>query len=278
MDTDKNRANKPERIFHYTSFDVLESILRTQTLRASNASYLNDKRELIHAFEAAQQALSTKKSTGINEKWINAFSAVLGELESNGLGERYITCFCKASDSLTMWRGYAQHKQGVSIGFKTRRLESWAKAFRPDFTDVIYGNVSTASKVKNFLMKSVEDLVEWEKMIGEFTEVELQYEANKIVKRMLPRFKHWGFRDEREFRAIFERKDEDKQGMMVRTASVVPFIEVKNENAALPIESIMIGPSPDGEFTQKSVEALLKMYGFSKVKVALSAVPFRVQV
>jgi hypothetical protein len=156
--------------------------------------------------------------------------------------------------------------------------ESWAKAFRPDFTDVIYGNVSTASKVKNFLMKSVEDLVEWEKMIGEFTEVELQYEANKIVKRMLPRFKHWGFRDEREFRAIFERKDEDKQGMMVRTASVVPFIEVKNENAALPIESIMIGPSPDGEFTQKSVEALLKMYGFSKVKVALSAVPFRVQV
>lgn len=265
----------PTKVFHYTSFLAFENILRSGYLRASNASFLNDRRELIHAFEAAKVVLLRSGKVEDNDIWLKAITAVLSELETNGFAKSYISCFCKANDSLTMWRGYAQGLQGVALGFRRTRLESWLKRHKPYSTNVIYGNVSTVSKVQEFLMNSLADAKEWGDIVGDVDDDFVKKEARDIIKKMLPKFKHWGFRDEREFRLVFNEDDGLKQEIYVKSSSVIPYIEVGNSNEKMPIESITVGPGIESEFTQKSVEVLLSAYGFHDVEVRLSAVPFR---
>jgi hypothetical protein len=94
------------------------------------------------------------------------------------------------------------------------------------------------------------------------------------VSALLPRFKHIGFKDEREWRCAIQR-NVDQHGLQFRVArnKIVPFIAIGSGSEPLPITAVRIGPGPDQVLTAKSVEIFLEANGL-KVPVKRSEVPF----
>jgi hypothetical protein len=113
-------------------------------------------------------------------------------------------------------------------------------------------------------------------LIGSSTE-ELRYkDLRQRVSALLPRFKHLGFSDEKEWRFAIQRQVPTKAlCFRVSDNKLVPYIEIGKANDLLPIESVRIGPGPDQELTAQSVRVFMSANGYN-VPVELSDIPFRV--
>lgn len=120
----------PDTLYHYTDANSLMSILRTQTLWATDAIYLNDSREIRYGIKKFKQVLTEYRP--VAEKGGKDSAAVrlaLGEISRiesslhDGKARRvYVTCFSAKSDSLSQWRGYGNSGGGFAIGFDRKLL------------------------------------------------------------------------------------------------------------------------------------------------------------
>lgn len=101
-------------------------------------------------------------------------------------------------------------------------------------------------------------------------------------------FKHHGFREESEWRVISSVTPITKQGMppiplrdlkfRVGKHMIIPYTEFKltdEENPNLPIEEIIVGPTPHEALARASVEALLSTKDLPSCKVKPSLIPYR---
>ena len=100
----------PGTYYHYTSLETLWAILKTETLRATQAKFSNDSEEIKKGVRILKD-LCAQDDDGSLKKYVTW-------LEDEG-GENidcYIACFCGDSDNLSQWRGYCS-SDGVSVGF-----------------------------------------------------------------------------------------------------------------------------------------------------------------
>jgi hypothetical protein len=96
------------------------------------------------------------------------------------------------------------------------------------------------------------------------------------VCRLLPKFKHFGFRDEREWRYVFQSQISPSElCFRSRAEKVVPYIKVGRSAERLPIASIRVGPGADQKLTVQSLASFLEARGYAKVPVETSVIPFR---
>jgi hypothetical protein len=263
----------PEELTHYTTLSGLMGIIESNTLFASSASFLNDKSELIHGLEAGKLAVQGKTADA-ERKWIKAVIEELNEIEDNGLTDVFITCFCKKHDVLSLWRGYGGAEQGVAVTFDGPSIAYRLRRAKSLPAEVIYAQVTTVQKFRVELKKAINDLREWEETAGEQDEDELKKDAKKLVAKLLPRFKHYGFHDEREFRFVVHGGDGGDVRFRTKGSVIVPYIALPIGDR-LPINFITVGPGNDVGLTQKSVEHYLRAKGYSDVEVHSSKVPFR---
>lgn len=120
----------PDTLYHYTDANSLMSILRTQTLWATDAIYLNDSREIRYGIKKFKKALlSYKPVDKLNGMDSIAVGKALEQIDSiesllhDGNARRvYVTCFSAKSDSLSQWRGYGNSGGGFAIGFDRNLL------------------------------------------------------------------------------------------------------------------------------------------------------------
>ncbi|WP_371869645.1 hypothetical protein [Duganella flavida] len=118
--------------------------------------------------------------------------------------------------------------------------------------EVIYALVTTVKKFRETLRAEIKDLSEWEDVAGEYTAAELKADARKIVAKLLPRFKHNGFRDEREFRFVVHGADATAVKFRAKGSIVVPYIVLPLGDAKLPIKFLTVCPGHDAELTKKA--------------------------
>ncbi|MFE5786083.1 DUF2971 domain-containing protein [Rhodococcus erythropolis] len=119
--------SQPDTLYHYTDTNSLMSILRTQTLWATDAIYLNDTREIRYGIKKFKQVLNSYTPTNDAESWaVRAASVQIDDIEKSlydGDSRRvYVTCFSEKSDSLSQWRGYGSSGSGFAIGFDRKLL------------------------------------------------------------------------------------------------------------------------------------------------------------
>jgi hypothetical protein len=259
---------------HYTTLSGLMGIIDNRKLWASNASFLNDKAELLHGFEAAKLAVQGKTAEA-ERKWIRAVVEALSEIESEGLTDTFITCFCQQHDVLSLWRGYGGTEQGVAVTFDGNKIAQRLKKVNSIPAEVIYAQVSTVKKFRASLKEGIKDLTEWEDVLGEYTAEGLIVDARKLVSELLPRFKHNGFRDEREFRFVVHGPKKEEIKFRQKGGVIVPYVELSLGPTSLPINFITVGPGNDAQLTQKSIELYLHAKGYGDVAVRKSDVPFR---
>ncbi|WP_431523408.1 DUF2971 domain-containing protein [Mesorhizobium captivum] len=174
---------------------------------------------------------------------------------------------------LSLWRGYGGNTQGVSITFRRTQLEGILSPIGARLFKVIYGNTKGIPKV-------TEDLKSYIFAIGADRKAKKpEIDANaayEILCGLIPQFKHFGFRDEREWRFVFRDKL-PKDGIEFRPKGgiLVPFIKSGPENSSmLPISRITVGPGPDSILTAKSIERFLEINDL-EIPVHQSTVPFR---
>ena len=121
----------PTKLSHYTTLSGLEGIVRTRSLWASNASFLNDKAELTHALNASKKAIKLLSSEKALRAWGPALETAFHELKKGLQAQSYVACFCSDDDNLSQWRGYGGAVQGVSLTFEqsalTKRLSRLLK-------------------------------------------------------------------------------------------------------------------------------------------------------
>ncbi|WP_186264226.1 DUF2971 domain-containing protein [Burkholderia gladioli] len=266
---------RPESLIHYTTIQGFMGIVNSKGFWASNTSFLNDRKELIHGLEGAEHAILKLKEV-LDPSLRRLLSKVIREIRDGLLPATYVTCFCARDDLLSQWRGYGGSEQGISIQFSREVLERRLIKQRARLTKVIYSDLSTETKVREALAEEMNDLLDWENVLGGQSDDERKANVFDAVSKLLPRFKHLGFQDEREWRFVVQRPVAAGDLLFRPKGSVIaPYIVLNMGRFKLPMQSVMIGPGREMELTQASVRLFLDQRGYEHVPVKVSRVPFR---
>lgn len=266
----------PTRISHYTNLSGLMGMVESGQMWASNVSFLNDRRELQHGLEASLNAIRSFTKTPNHKDWHAALKHAARSLREGLVPNTYAACFCSSADVLSQWRGYGGREQGVSLTFDRKLLSALMTKSKAPLYPVIYGNISTATKMSEALKAELEDLAAFEGVIG-LSQAEKDAAAYKAICRLLPQFKHYGFHDERELRYVLQHETV-RDDVCFRAAGnvFVPYLKLlPGGRTKLPLLSITVGPGRDQELTQRSLRMYLDKKGYAECDVKLSDVPFR---
>jgi hypothetical protein len=266
----------PRRISHYTTIQGMMGILTSNCLWASNASFLNDRKELSHALDVAQAAIEKLTSSRAMRHWAPMLKRAVNDLNGGEIPDTYVTCFCVNDDNLSQWRGYGGNQQGISITFDRLKLSRRLKSENAKLYKVIYAKITTRDKLREALKGELADIADLKDVLGENSPEEQYNDIFGRLCSLLPKFKHLGFKDEREWRFVVQKsiKVEDLCFRAGRNR-IVPYIELGKAEQLLPIISIRVGPGDDQELTALSISQLLKAKGHIGVKIDISDIPFR---
>lgn len=268
-------ARLPAEISHYTTLEGFRCIVQNRCLWASNASFLNDRAELEHALQVSEKVITKLSSQKALKSWSAMIKRVFKELAEGARPDTYVACFCEDDDNLSQWRGYSGAEQGVSITFNRKKLADRLSSEKANFFKVSYSKFSTATKVHDALKAELSEIADLDEAVGSLPAEQRYRDLRSRVSALLPRFKHLGFKDEREWRFAIQRIVEGSAlQFRVATNKIVPYIVIGSDDEPLPITSVRIGPGVDQELTSRSVQLFLKTLGHD-VPVNVSEVPFR---
>jgi hypothetical protein len=273
----KDAPKLPETISHYTTLEGLRGIVDTGTLWASNASFLNDRAELEHALSVSEKVIGKFSSEKATKRWAPQLERVFEALRDGARPDTYVTCFCKDDDNLSQWRGYGGSEQGISVTFRRRPLQQRLRNENASFFEVSYSLLSTATKVHKALMEEIRHIADLDELVESLSPEDEYDELHSRISALLPRFKHLGFKDEREWRFAIQRQiDLSALQFRVSRNKIVPYVIIGKTDpiSPLPIVSVRVGPGPDQALTARSVEAFIRARGYD-VTVDISKIPFR---
>jgi len=228
-------------------------------------------------------------------------------LNSPDLGHiPHVLSFCEATEDdefvqrnglLSQWRSYGKDGGYAIVLHKENLIE----LFRKEEDKFYYGIIGDgAIEYENEISKISDELIKHLKNIGEFA---FEHYKKTISRKSLPapmesnlsaltecmlRFKHRGFREEKEYRfygfpypekaksipGFIPGKSFKDQLIRNREGTLVPYINFFEVNNNLPIKKICIGPNRDKKLRGESVKALLTALNLENIKVECSEIPF----
>lgn len=111
----------PPTLYHYTTAPGLLGILRSESIWATNARYLNDTSELVYGRGLVSRIIDeqVRRMEGHQKKWLADFVGVVDRAFETT--DTYIACFCEGPDLLNQWRAYGSGR-GFAMGFSAPRL------------------------------------------------------------------------------------------------------------------------------------------------------------
>jgi len=237
----KSVTEEHEEIYHYTNAIGLQGIVSSQSLWATQISFLNDANEQMSFFDrrapalfdsairAASKSLMVKPKSkkvieraGGYEKWVKdetqIFLAALREA-TLAFNDPYVVSFCTAKDKniiqdglLSQWRAYGPDG-GYAIVFDTQKLEEIFKKESATYAyqfsswgDVNYYHEAQNQEAALEEIREYEDVVK--KSIFEFFTTNEKDKLDPIydkISYLSCIYKHWGFHEERELRMVLIR-------------------------------------------------------------------------
>lgn len=284
-------SSRHPELYHYTNYEGVTGILKSQTMFATNYKYLEDSEEMLCFEEILQGYCRQSRDGEITEAEARHCSTLLREaLLKEGL-EPYTASFYsvaasdeyeKANGSPSQWREYG----GYALVFDTRRLESFieeerASAATPmgeicpealQIGEVVY-NASEA------INRFTDDLKLLVSLISRMSE-KSAYSTGELARyiqlfmRCMPFCKKQKFKEEREIRIVkFLPNEKLFSGIeyakpTVKNRGDKKYIELfdrcaplkRFEKNWLPITKIIVGPSMDQDAREERLRSdLLKM-------------------
>jgi len=293
-------------LYHYCSNVSFISIVRSQSIWASEFSLSNDALEGKWIRKILEECCEDR---GLS--WFEAID-ILRVFDNEVLSFLGAAGFCMSEDGdlLSQWRGYADDGQGVSIGFDDERLKALGKRgtgvanASPSLQKIEYekdrqkaqiqGTVDHiidlwkvgAGRTASFLNRDTEDGEKERAKLTHDMKLELFQLSSEIYS-----FKNPAFREEREWRLVstvtpghalsnvvgpFNHTTRELPRMDFRAMKdrVVPYMEIGFGDLAIgAITEVITGPkniTPD-----RIIWAALLKYGWGNVKVRRSEASYR---
>jgi hypothetical protein len=307
-------------VFHYTDTAGLTGILSSETLLASDPRFLNDAsevsiiRDLLLPILEKEIAEITPKL--IEKKWLKGFYEFHGisghRLQAEGffktlirlvndVSPLFVISFCKHEEGsnefahglLSQWRGYGD-KGGFAIEFDEAGMDELLKEEKKTFAyagyksgDVLYDNYEqlfVAPDYQGLAGEMIQRIFE-PRDVSEVTGVKDIDAFMPTFMSVAPFMKHWGFREEREYRILFSCVQRDKLPptetlppkeikFRAKNGQLIPYIQVFEDRFNLPVKSIIVGPHPAQELQFEAAKLIIKKEEIDAT-VRMSEIPFR---
>lgn len=296
-------------LYHYTSAAGLHGILQSGALRATNYLYLNDTSEIEHGTKIVIGFLRDEAGRQRGElrqllvEAADRLEQYTRETEPDPILREsapldiYIASFCEEPNLLSQWRAYGGAEGRYCIGFDVKSLEGFDIVFP---ARVIYDTVEQhellSQTTRSILSITISTMRE-KQMPTELAKIvpstiPTRYSSDREVledarlglefclDRVLCRLKHPAFREEREWRSIIDLSNYDQTEVLdfdVSGGKVRPYVKrfrgSSSDPDRLPIREVYVGYSRRPAQAKRTVELLLRKFGYRNCEVKLADVP-----
>lgn len=268
---------------HYTSIQVMESILKNSEVWFSNPLFMNDLQEMKFGLSEGTRFFSNiepLKKAGGNEVRAEilqrSYFHYFNHFDLNEAFDTYIFCLAEHDPQdndglLSMWRGYGQHGNGAAIVFDPSKI-TLVPTSPLIFSKVSYvGDDERITQVQS-------NLTSWVELTARLALPDdklhlAAYAAFSLVKGLALVTKHSGFSEEKEWRVVYN-PGRDTTGALksflnyhIGSRGVEPKLKypvghianVSAPDLALErlIERIILGPSLSSPLALRSVQRML---------------------
>ncbi len=210
----EDTAAQELRFVHYTSAEAALKIIRSKRLWMRNTNCMADYREVQHGFDILNKFFSDRTKTekfvvafdacvpGVAQESINLFNRWWNDIQFN----TFITSVSEHDDSedrhgrLSMWRAFGMSTARVAIVFKVPKASAGALALRLIFSPVAYLTEEEVHAVLAEVITNLGTSRDFLRSIDRQLVVEFVF---MMLLAGVTCLKHEGFREEREWRAIY---------------------------------------------------------------------------
>jgi len=271
----------PDKLYHYTSVQGIEGIIRSRAVWATVVHYLNDAQEFRHAFGVARSVIHGKRSTADGEvaDLLSHFGDSLERIEHVRICVFSLT---EQGDLLSQWRGYCPPSGGYSIAFSPDFLTPFLEKHRFFLAPCTYDDVDHQKLVQEVIDEVVQGVQGLRKTTGA--------SLDELKEKMLPVFffrfaqvapiiKHPSFAEEREWRLVSGLVADNDPLLKHRggRSMLIPYYDLPLQDSAHPftIADIVVGPTPHQYIATDALVGLLKQQGLKWLAVTPSRIPYR---
>lgn len=301
---EQSLASEHERLYHYTSFINLRSILESKGLRATPYSATNDRDEFFAAADILCPKIYEHAKIKLSQEHPSFFEWAISEgldpdeelqkdsrtfyeagLRTNAY-RPHLACFSyhsehhhKQNGILTMWRTYGGDDGGIALGFDTKQVVDKSSKLQSDFGySAIYLDYASYGANDARLSDRLQDASDLFAAYFVFLDAQIRGKPPTLGIAVLHKLlvltacvKHADFSDEREIRMIVGAPDESKKyPKPVTMHGVRMLLEIADC-----LKEIIIGPSKDQKAIAAAVNHTLAEFGKSDVEVRFSQTPYR---
>lgn len=277
----KHKYTGDLKLYHYTTPEGLNSIIRNRSIWSTNNKFLNDPLELqygskiifdkVKLYNDREENSTIKKILESLDKFDDARKYLYSSV--------YIACFSEKVDSLNQWIMYAAKGFGYNLGilFKSESPETkyshnieLLKPNRPiDLRKVIYNPLEQLNTIDNLLSEfvlSLKNMLRKKKIIENGSIKMIAMVLYNFLLELMISMKSPSFKEEQEWRLIYMPfKDDDPLELIkfrISNNKPTPYHETyiyeeKGGILEFPLQSINIGPMLDKEKTKKSLKVFL---------------------
>ena len=264
-------------IYHYTSIETMENILKTSSLRFTNINDLNDECEFTFLFTILHDRISFYRLKYDKEFCDNLLDVCLKYCDENCyyVGERvkkdierdyYISSFSHADDNLPLWTLYTKEKNFIGCNFGVDR-----QSFKTiEYTNgpVWMGNVIYSEKeqirILDELIASWYNYYEKVKFDNYF-----KGDIHDALYQYALFFKHPAFEHEKEFRFIYHPANNNEFNIFNEKR----YIDIKF-NLIDEIKSVKLSPTLKENIHIENIKKLFKRYNTKTQTFEISDIPF----
>lgn len=263
-------TDKIQVLYHYTTLDSLEKIMKGKCMHFSHVSWLNDYSEYDWGLNLFQEKLleivneKGEKAERIIKKFIDIIK------RDKNKDNPCVGSFTALKESLSQWRGYANSGSGVCIGFDADIMKRICKKNNFIIGDVLYGNsfddihTNFLAKISSFISADLNDLVDDSANVS------------MCISILSCFVKHEGFQEEKEIRIAIPFTEKLPNKIKGKLYAPYFLFDFKESFPSI-FKEIWIGPAANQELVAKSVSLLLKEYGFNGFcEIFKSDIPYRV--
>ncbi|MGD0883756.1 MAG: DUF2971 domain-containing protein [Thermodesulfovibrionales bacterium] len=193
----------------------------------------------------------------------------------------FALCFSSKGDDLSQWRGYCPHGIGFCLEFEQQGLMKQMEKEGLEVVECIYEEDRQKEEIEKKREEALDDFKKAYENDKRDLKLTMSWlKAYEKFKKLLPRLKDKVFKDEKECRFVMALSELDVSEISFREGKsmVIPYVKVPLAAKTDPIKiikKIIVGPTPHGTLSKKSIEVLLRKHGVEKCKVELSKVPYR---
>jgi hypothetical protein len=274
---------RPRVLYHYTSASSLIGILQSRAIWTTNIRFLNDSTEYAFALELARDVIQRRADKAQNKFDFGLYTVLLERLTADIQSEVYVSSFTENADQLGQWRAYCPPTGGYAVGFRSKMLVRFpTNEVQRFLTRCVYDGEGQYDLI-NSLVQVVANFAQ-DKIAAKLEHDRIFREAFKLFGRLLPlvapALKDSSFAEEQEWRLVCLPTSFEDSPTRFRAgrSMIIPYHEHSlsdDDTSKLPVEELMIGPTPHPRLAREAAQNLLSSYGLMKATVHSSSIPYR---